>query len=111
MSDSMKTLTFRTTADFATRFQQMDGRIDENAARRDAFVRAGNAEAAGQCAAEHTKLCAEFQGMLLDEVERHWGPHILDNDGTMPEFPDDWRFQFYGRILRISYEERQAFKD
>ena len=106
-----KTLIFRTSSAFLQRFRELDGLIDAADARQDAFKRQRDADASAEAAIEHSRLCQEMQDVILDELERHWGPMVIDDDPTRPELPDNWRLQFFGRILRLEYRERAAYKN
>lgn len=105
-----KSMVFRTSAEFLRRFRELDGLIDAACARGETYKRKREPKNAGDAAVEHSELCQQMQDLILDEIERHWGPLLLDDDPTRPEFPDDWRLQFFGRLLRISYRERAAYK-
>ncbi len=91
-------------------FRQLDAWIDSACAQRSAHVDAGDAKGASRAAARNARYCHEINDLILDELERHWGPHVLESDGTVPDFPDNWRIFFFGRVLRIEYSERAAFK-
>ena len=106
-----KTLIFRTCSEFLRRFRELDGLIDAADARQDAFKRQRDADASAAAAIEHARLCQDMQDVILDELERHWGAMVIDDDPTRPDFPDNWRLQFFGRILRLEYRERAAYKN
>ena len=106
-----KTLNCRSGAEFLKAYRQLDARIDAAAAQESACVKAEDADGAGQAAAKEARLCHDITDLILHELERHWAPHVLDSDGTVPDFPDDWSVLFYGRILRIEYRERAAYKE
>jgi hypothetical protein len=105
-----RTLNFRTNPDFLNAYRALDARIDSASAEQGTHCRAADVKGSGKAAARRARLCHAFDDLVLDELERHWGPHLLDGDGTMPDFPDMWRVMFFGRILRIEYSERAAFK-
>jgi hypothetical protein len=105
-----RTLNVRTSAEFLAAYRVLDARIDGTRSRTETEIRAERGKGAAHESARHARLCHEMDDLVLDELERHWGPHLLDGDGTVPDFPDFWRVMFFGRILRIEYSERAAFK-
>ena len=105
-----KTFVFRTSAEFTRRYRELDAGMDAADAREDTYKRARDVDAASEAAISNARLCHEMNDLILDELERHWGPMMLDDDGTRPEFPDNWCSMFYGRMLRLEYHEREAFK-
>jgi hypothetical protein len=105
-----KTLVFRTSADFVAAYRSFDARIDALDMRAEVLKRAGQTEGAETAAAEKARLIHELNDVILDEIERHWGPIALDCDPRIPTFPDEWRTMFFGRFLRLEYEERAAYK-
>lgn len=106
-----KTLVFRTSAEFAARYRELDARIDAADAREDTFKRSRDPDAAADAAASAARLRHELNDLILDELERHWGPITLEDDPTRPDFPDTWWTNFFGRMLRLEYREREVFKD
>ena len=104
------TLIVRTSRQFSDKFRALDERYDECQARRDAAIRKGDPQIAGDGASEMARIACEIQDLLFDELERHWGPRLID-DSRLPEIPDDWRVWVRGRLLHIEYEEREVFKD
>lgn len=106
-----KTLIFRTGPEFQEAFRRLDRAIDAANAREAASVRAGKADRAGDAADESARLVQEMHDLILDEIERHWAAHMIDADARVPEFPDEWRVQFSGRIIRVNYDEREVFKN
>lgn len=110
MAGDHKTIVVRTSTEFREVFRHLEAASDGTQARRNACEKAGDADGAEQAAIEFANQCQELQDAILDEVERHWAPFLLENDATIPNFPDTWRLQFYGRLLRLGYDEREAFK-
>lgn len=104
------TLIVRTSRNFADKFRGLDERYDELQARKDAAVQKGDPLAAGDAAREMARIACEIQDLLFDELERHWGPRLIE-DQRLPEIPDDWRVWVRGKLLHIEYEEREVFKD
>jgi hypothetical protein len=105
-----KTLIFRTGREFLEEFRALDAQFDSAVARQQALLRARDAKGASRAARDQSRLGARIQDLILDEIERHWGPQVLEHDSSTPSFPDCWRLQFFGRILRIEYRERSAYK-
>jgi hypothetical protein len=105
-----KTIVVRTGSEFCATFRRLEAVTDGLQARRIACERAGDAAGAEKAALEFAERCQELQDAILAELERHWAPMLLGGDATIPEFPDGWRLQFYGRLLRMDYDEREAFK-
>jgi hypothetical protein len=105
-----KTLVFRTSPEFQAKYRGLDTRLDVLNARLAVLTRRQDEDRAGTVAAEKSLLLQELYDLLLDEIERHWGPITLDGDPTVPEFPDDWRTQFLGRLIEVEYKERAAYK-
>ena len=105
-----KSFVFRTSAEFMKRYREIDERMDAADARQDTFTRARDADAAADSAILNARLCHQLNDLILDELERHWCPMLLEDDPSRPDFPDDWRLYFYGRILRVEYNEREVYK-
>jgi hypothetical protein len=105
-----KSLIFRTSREFLQEFRALDARIDGVYTRQQALMRARDARAAAKAAREHSRLCARMQDLIMDEIERHWGPMLLEDGASVPQLPDNWRIQFFGRVLRLDYRERAAYK-
>jgi len=104
------TLIVRTSKGFTDTFRSLDERYDQLQARKDAAIQKGDPEESGKAASEMARIACEIQDLLFDELERHWGPRLID-DQRLPEIPDDWRVWVRGRLLHIEYEEREVFKD
>jgi hypothetical protein len=105
-----KSIVVRTSAEFQAGYRALDERIDVLDAKAEILKRKGDVEAGAAVAVEHTRLIHQINDLVLDEIERHWGPVTLDGDPTVPDFPDDWRTMFFGRLLRLEYNERAAYK-
>ncbi|MCA8911962.1 MAG: hypothetical protein KDB82_09670 [Planctomycetes bacterium] len=105
-----KTFIFRTSAEFLEKFRSLEGSTDALAARRTACEKAGDGDGASHAASQFSLECQQIQDAILDEIERHWASILLDDEAGTPDFPDNWRLQFFGRILRIEYTEREAYK-
>lgn len=105
-----KTLVFRTSADFTAAWRNLDAEIDRMAAEKEVLTRCRKIEDAGKSAAEMARLYQQLSDLVLDELERHWGPQLLEGDPTIPDFPDGWNLVLHGRILRMDYNERAAFR-
>jgi hypothetical protein len=105
-----QTLIVRTSKDFADKFRSLDEKYDEHQARKDASIQKGDILMAGESARGMARIACEIQDLLFDELERHWGPRLID-DSRLPEIPDDWRVWVRGKLLHIEYEEREVFKD
>lgn len=106
-----KTIFFRTDPEFLKRFREIDALIDAEGTRESAFVKAKDAEAGARAAVRQADHVHEMQDLIFHELERHWASFVLESDPTVPEFPDDWRVQFFGRMIRVSYSERAAYKE
>ncbi|MBK9976027.1 MAG: hypothetical protein IPP14_14740 [Planctomycetes bacterium] len=104
------TLIVRTSKEFTEKFRVLDERYDELQARKESAIQFGDHDVAGKSAADMARVACEIQDLLFDELERHWGPRLID-DQRLPEIPDDWRVWVRGRLLHIEYEEREVFKD
>jgi hypothetical protein len=104
------TLTVRTSEEFTREFRAMDEEYDAQLSRRDASVRAGDPDGAEAAAREVSRVAGAIQDLIYNEIERHWGPKLLD-DHRLPNVPDDWRTFVRGRFLQIEYEEREVFED
>jgi hypothetical protein len=79
-------------------------------ARKDAGIKSGNADIAEDAARKLSLLGCEIQDLIYDELERHWGPKLLE-DNRLPNVPDDWRTFVRGRFLQVEYEDREIFED
>jgi len=104
------TMVVRTSDEFAKKFRAMDEDYDAQLSRRDACVRSGDAEGAEQAARAVSRIACQIQDLIYDEIERHWGPKLIE-DSRLPNVPDDWRTFVRGRFLQIEYEEREVFED
>ncbi len=100
----------RTSQDFLEKFRAMDSEYDALLATKEACIRGGDPEGADSAARRVSKLGCEIQDLIYDELERHWGPKLLE-DTRLPNVPDDWRTFVRGRFLQIEYEEREVFED
>ncbi len=100
----------RTSNEFLDKFRAMDSEYDALMARKDAGIKAGNADVAEEAARKLSLLGCEIQDLIYDELERHWGPKLLE-DNRLPNVPDDWRTFVRGRFLQVEYEEREIFED
>ncbi len=100
----------RTSNEFLHKFRTMDAEYDALMARRDACVKVGDGDGAEDAARRFSRLGCEIQDLIYDELERHWGPKLLE-DNRLPNVPDDWRTFVRGRFLQVEYEEREVFED
>lgn len=102
--------TVRTSREFLETFRKMDAEYDALLARKEACIRGGDAEGAAQAARKVSLLGCEIQDLIYDELERHWGPKLIEEQ-QLPNVPDDWRTFVRGRFLQVEYEEREIFED
>ncbi|MBX3461178.1 MAG: hypothetical protein KF696_14630 [Planctomycetes bacterium] len=100
----------RTSPGFLDKFRAMDSEYDSLMARKEACIRGGDPKGAEEAARLVSKLGCDIQDLIYDELERHWGPKLLE-DSRLPNVPDDWRTFVRGRFLQIEYEEREIFED
>jgi hypothetical protein len=100
----------RTSNEFLEKFRTMDSEYDALMARKDAGIKSGNADVAEEAARKLSLLGCAIQDLIYDELERHWGPKLLE-DNRLPNVPDDWRTFVRGRFLQVEYEEREIFED
>ncbi|MCC6466619.1 MAG: hypothetical protein IT463_14860 [Planctomycetes bacterium] len=111
MSDGeQKTINFRTSPEFVKQYRALDQRAETLSAQEKAHIQAGDAANAGKTAAEYSTLVNEIRDLIYDEMERHWGARLLE-DNTLPEVPDDWTMWVSGRLMRVVYHGREVFED
>jgi hypothetical protein len=100
----------RTSKSFLDKFRTLDSEYDALMARKDACIKGGDPDGAQEAARKLSLLGCEIQDLIYDELERHWGPKLLE-DHRLPNVPDDWRTFVRGRFLQVEYEEREVFED
>ena len=105
-----KTFVVRTSVEFLARYRELDARIDQASTWEEVAKRQRRAGDACDASKLHAELMHQMHDLVLNELERHWGPMSLDEDPSRPDFPDNWRTLFTGRLMRIEYREREVFR-
>lgn len=104
-----RSLTIETSRGFAPAYRKLDRRIEKLDALRKAYIRAGDAENAGNVAEQHSEALDAQEDLLFEEMRRLW-VNARQTDETLPELPESWEQEACGRAIRCSFYEIEAFR-
>ncbi|MCA8937351.1 MAG: hypothetical protein KDB68_14225 [Planctomycetes bacterium] len=108
MSD-YRSITVEATRDFIAEYRKLDRIIERQDALRKAYIRAGEAESAGDAADRHSDALDAQEDLLYEEMRRLW-VNARQTDETLPELPESWETDASGRAIRFSFYEIEAFR-
>ncbi|MBZ0136731.1 MAG: hypothetical protein K8I27_10200 [Planctomycetes bacterium] len=104
-----RSITVQTSSSFVAEYRKLDRRIERQEATRNAYIRAGEPDKAGDAAERHSEALDAQEDLLFTEMMRLW-VNARQTDDKLPELPESWDAESSGRAIRFSFYEIEAYR-